>query len=93
MNKLQTFWKKFSTEIKSDYQTILLSLLLFLSKKLFSCVSQVSPNNKGKFIILSNDAKLNELIRNVASPADTKVEKTQKSRTKKVIPKKTSKKV
>jgi len=91
MNKLKTLWEKFSLETKMDYEGVILSLLLFLGKKIFSNVHEICPNNKEKFVILSNDPKLNELVKNVASPAEVK--KTRKPRVKKDAPKKSVKKI
>jgi len=91
MNKLKTLWEKFSLETKMDYEGVILSLLLFLGKKIFSNVHEICPNNKEKFVILSNDPKLNGLVKNVASPAEVK--KTRKPRVKKDAPKKSVKKI
>lgn len=56
-------------EIKESYKKFLFDIFIKIGKKLFTVVSEISPNNQDTFIIFSNDQKLNELVQKVATPS------------------------
>ena len=61
---------KFKLQIKEDYKAFLLKAFFILAKKLFSAVTTVCPNGKESVIILSQDEKLNEKVKNISTPSE-----------------------
>lgn len=71
MEKLKLFYKNLKNEIKLSYKEFLFKIFLLLGKKLFTVVSSISPNNQEAFVIFSNDERLSELVKTMATPSPT----------------------